>query len=211
MYDDDILKDDQTTIEDDENTAKMKDIIENIELLTADYLQKAHAETITELTQQQYTGLLQYCAINYFRPTKVLLKPSPNTLKNNTIIYMYNDDLLCLLSEYYINLSLLHNKIINPYGFCMLIGCDVDQIERWAQQESQRPRLCGMIKRLRKAYETSLEYGAQSGKNPVGFIAALNHRFNWSSDSKPQLTVNITRSQDQILKSFDAGLITEKP
>ena len=211
MYDDDILKDDQTTIEDDENAAKMKDIIDNIELLTADYLQKAHVETITELTQQQYTGLLHFIAIQYFKPTKVLYKHTPAASHDKYITLMFDDVLINMLCDYYIYISALHNKVSNPYGFASLIGSDVDTLKRWEGLESQRPLAYGTTKKLRKAYETGLENGAQSGKNPVGFIAALNHRFNWSSDSKPQLTVNITRSQDQILQSFDAGLITEKP
>lgn len=80
--------------------------------------------------------------------------------------------------------------------------------------ESQRPKAYATVKRLKSGYENALEIGAQTGKNPVGYIASLNHRFGWSADSKPQLTVNITRTQDDILKTLDTGLIektTENP
>ena len=103
-----------------------------------------------------------------------------------------------------------YNKVANIYGFSAFTGIDDGIIVSWESKENQRPGAYNLVKRLRKAYETSLENGAQSGKNPVGFIAALNHRFGWSADNKPTLTVNINRSQEQIMSTFDSSLIENK-
>lgn len=190
---------------------KIAEIIENIETLTADYLQDINAESVTDITQQQYFGMLSFIAMKYIRPSKIMYKHIQGSSHEGNISFMFNDNLIDLLSRYYIYMCQKYNKIANPYGFCTLIGSDLDVLARWERQEDQRPRACGTAKRLRKAYETGLENGAQSVKNPVGFIATLNHRFGWSADNKPALTVNITRNQDQILQSFDSSLITEKP
>ena len=104
-----------------------------------------------------------------------------------------------------------YNKIINQFGFSLLSGIELDTMKRWENMESQRPQAYGTIKTLQRFYENSLENGAQSGKNPVGFIATLNHRFGWSADNKPQLTVNITRSKNEILSSINPELLTENP
>ena len=87
---------------------------------------------------------------------------------------MYDDILLYLLCEYYIYMCTQYNKVANIYGFSAFTGIDDGIIVSWESKENQRPGAYNLVKRLRKAYETSLENGAQSGKNPVGFIAALN-------------------------------------
>ena len=198
-------------IEDSEDLSKLHDIIENIELLTPDYLQKVKAETITELTQQQYLGYLTHIYLFYIKPTKILYKHYQGISNNKQITLQYNDNLLYMLSEYYIYISLNYNKVCNIYGFATLTGIDLNCFERWEKQESQRPQAYRLVKRLQKAYETSLENGAQSGKNPVGFIATLNHRFGWSADNKPTLTVNITRTKQEILSGVDQSLLIENP
>lgn len=201
---------DDIEIEDSLLISKLNEIIENVELLKSSYLEMIHAESLTDITQQQYSGFLMYCAMNYFRPTKVLLQTTPIQKMQYANISKYNDKLLVLVCEYYIFMSFQYNKVVNGYGFSLFIGCDFDNITRWSKDENQRPELSGMIKRLRILYEKSLENGAQSGKNPVGFIAALNHHFNWSADNKPSLTVNINRSQEQIMSTFDSSLIENK-
>lgn len=200
---------DSVIIDDSVIQSKMSDIISNVELLMIDYLQLVNAESLTDITQQQYSGFLMYCAMHYFKPTKILQykKSIPNM--QNANIYTYIDSLLVLVCEYYIFISHTYNKIINPYGYSLFIGCDMDSFKKWEKPESQRPELVGMLKRLRFEYESSLENGAQSGKNPVGFIATLNHRFGWNADNKPQLTVNITRSKNEILSSINPELLTE--
>jgi len=201
----DVLEVDNSLID-----AKLKDIIQNVESIANTYLQGLNAETLTELTQQQYTGYLRTCALSFFRPTKCLYKHTQQTTHDGLITCMYDDDLIEVVCDYYISLSERHNKISNLYGFSVFIGCDDDTLQRWEGLENQRPKACATVKRLRKTYERGLENGAQSGKNPVGFIATLNHRFGWAQDNKPRLTVNINRTQQEIMSTFDTSLISDK-
>lgn len=200
----DVLEVDNSLID-----AKLKDIIQNVESIAETYLQGLNAETLTELTQQQYTGYLRTCALSFFRPTKCLYKYTQKVNHNGLITCMYDDDLIEVVCDYYISLSERCNKIANRYGFATLIGCDEDTLARWEGLENQRPKAYGVVKRLQKTYERGLENGAQSGKNPVGFIATLNHRFGWAQDNKPRLTVNINRTQQEIMSTFDSSLMLE--
>ena len=196
-------------VSDDPDLLTLENIIQNIELLTDDYLQKIGADRVQDIKPLQYNGLLMHIYLNYFKPTKILYKHIQGVYNDKCITCMYNDHLLFLLCYYYIYMCSLYGFVSNPAGFSMFTGVDLDTLKRWENLESQRPDAYGLIKKLRKAYETALEIGAQSGKNAVGYIATLNHRFAWSTENKQTLTVNITRSQDQILQSFDHELLTE--
>lgn len=193
-------------IEDSELSAKIHDIIQNIEILSESYLQGLKADTITDLTQQEYNGLLMYIAMNYFRPTKILYKYKQGVSNNKQVVCMYDDDLLYILCEYYIYMSIRYNKMVNCHGFALLIGSDGDTLTRWEGLKEQRPKVYGLTKRLKYEYEKGLVNGAQSGRNPVGFIATLNHYYGWSADNKPTLTVNINRDSKQIMSTFDNSL-----
>ena len=205
----DSLSSDFSDVSDSVLLSKFQDIVSNIELLTDDYLKSHNIVSLKELTQQEYSGYLMYIAMKYFKPTKILYKHIQGVSNNKQITLMYDDDLLTLLCEYYIYMSLDCNKVVNMYSFSLFSGIDDDTLTRWTKEESQRPKAYGITKRLSKAYEKSLENGAQSGKNPVGFIATLNHRFGWNADNKPSLTVNITRTQNEIMSTFDNALLSD--
>lgn len=188
---------------------KLQTIIKDVNGIIAGCLSDNNFENLTDITQQQFTGVLHYVAMVYFRKNKCLYKYTPGVNRDGCRTLMYDDKLLIGICEYYINLCAINNKVINPWGFCMLIGCDEDTLKRWGNMKNERPNAYGVTKRLQNAYEKSLENGAQSGKNPVGFIATLNHRFGWSADNKPTLTVNITRSKNEILSTYNQNLIDE--
>ena len=189
--------------------ATIQDIISNIELLTIDYINQNNIEDIKSISQQEYNGLLIYICMSYIKPKKVLYKYSQGISNNKHITLMYNDYIVSNICSYYIYMSSKYNKVINQFGFSLLTGIELDTMKRWENMESQRPQAYGTVKTLQRFYENSLENGAQSGKNPVGFIATLNHRFGWSADNKPQLTVNITRSKNEILSSINPELLTD--
>lgn len=189
---------------------KVKDICERIELLLDSYCTDNGFESLQGITQQQFAGGLMFVRFNLFDTDKTLLyKYTPNGRTNGNQTLMYDDDIVLYVCRYYIYLCTKYNKIPKPIDFSYLTGIDLDTLKRWEGLESQRPKAYGTIKTLRKAYETGLENGAQSGKNPVGFIATLNHRFHWSSESKTAINVNITRSNDQLMSTYDESLLIE--
>ena len=203
---------DSQTIENSQDDAKIKDICEKIDILLDSYCQENGIEDLKQETQQVFVGGLMYTRFNLFDTDKSLLRLySQGVLHNNYITDMYNDYIVSCICDYYIYICHKYNKIPNIVGFSYLTGICDDTLINWGKQENQRPQAFGTSKRLLKAYETSLENGAQSGKNPVGFIATLNHRFGWNADNKPSLTVNITRSKNEILSSINPELLTENP
>jgi len=201
---------DSQTIENSPDDAKIKDICEKIDILLDSYCQENGIEDLKQEPQQVYVGGLMYVYFNLFAQDKTLLRLYTQGISNNNhVTDMYNDYIIWCICEYYIYICHKYNKIPKPIEFSYLTGIDLDTLKRWENMESQRPRAYGTVKTLRKAYETGLENGAQSGKNPVGFIATLNHRFGWSADNKPSLTVNITRSKNEILSSINPDLLAD--
>lgn len=196
---------------DDATTAKIKDIIERVELLLDSYCQEKSIEDMTTATQAVFYGGLMFVCFNLFDVDKSLLhKYTQGVSNNHRITDMYDDDILFGLCRYFIYMCSAYNKTPNPQGFSYLTGIELDTLARWGKLESQRPQAYGVAKMLKSAYETGLESGAQSGRNPVGFIATLNHRFGWSQESRPSLTVNITRSQNEIMSTYNQNLIDDQ-
>lgn len=188
---------------------KLQTIISDVNGIITGFLNDHNYENMIDISQQQFTGVLHFVAVNYFKVTKCLYKYTPGISNDRQRVLMYDDDLIMGICDYYIHLCMINNKVINPYGFSMFIGCDYDLFNTWAGMKNERPKVYRVVKMLRSCYEMSLENGAQSGKNPVGFIATLNHRFGWSADNKPTLTVNITRSKNEILSTYNQNLIDE--
>lgn len=190
--------------------ATIRDIISNVELLIETYKTNKGIENLSDITQQQFMALLDYIRFNYFIPNKNLLYKYIRGVSNdNYISHQYNYYIISGIVDYYIYLCRDNNKVSNIYGFSCLTGIADSVICHWGKEESQHPQAYRLSKNLSSSYENSLENGAQSGKNPVGFIATLNHRFGWSADNKPSLTVNITRSKNEILSSINPELLSD--
>ena len=203
---------DSQTIENSPDDAKIKDICEKIDILLDSYCQENGIEDLKQEPQQVFVGGLMYVYFNLFAQDKNLLRLYvPGISNNNHITNMYNDYVLLGVCDYYIYLCFKYNKIPKPIEYSYLTGIPLGTLDRWKNSENQNPGAHELVKRLSKTYESALENGAQSGKNPVGFIATLNHRFGWNADNKPSLTVNITRSKNEILSSINPELLTENP
>lgn len=198
------------SVEDSETQSKIKDIIERINILIDSFMNEHGFENASDITPNQFDALCMYIRFNLFDIDKSLLyKYYPNISHNKSTTLMYDDYICLCICDYYIYLCGIYNKIPSIYTYTQLTGINYDSVMRWANMESQRPNAYGIYKKLRNAYEKGLENGAQSGKNPVGFIATLNHRFGWNADNKPQLTVNITRDKNEILRSINPELLTD--
>ena len=203
---------DAQNVENDPTDAKIKDIIERINILLDAYCKEQNLEDLRKESQAVFYGGLMFVCFNLFDTDKsILYKYTQGVSNNGCITQMYDDDILLGVGRYFIYLCTTLNKIPNPTGFSYLTGVDLDTLARWGKSESQRPKAYGLVKMLKSAYESGLESGAQFGKNPVGFIATLNHRFNWANDNKTAVTVNITKTNEQLMSTVDASLLEEIP
>jgi len=190
--------------------AKIKDICERIDILLDSYCQENGFDDLQSITAQQWAGGLMFVKFNLFALDKSLLHKYTQGISNNGhVVELYDDVVVCGICDFYIYLCTRNNKIPKPIDFSYLTGIDLDTLKRWESMESQRPKVCGMVKTLRKAYESGLENGAQSGKNPVGFIATLNHRFNWSQESRTSVAININRSQSEIMSTYNQNFLDD--
>lgn len=187
--------------------AIIQDIIQNVENLIETYKTENNIDDIRNISQNEFYAINIYISMSYFKPTKIMYKYIRGVSHNNKVSSMYNDYIVSKICDYYIYLCMRYNKICSVYGFGLFSGISDDVIAEWGRlDKNQRPQATEVYKRLRKTYEKGLENGAQSGKNPVGYIASLNHWFNWSADNKPTLTVNINRDSKQIMSTFDNSL-----
>jgi len=192
---------------DPEVETKLQTIIQEVNGLLEGYKLENDIQSYKDITQQEWGAVLMYIAMSYFKPTKILYKYIPGISNNGQIVYMYDYNILNGLCQYYIYICRRYNKISNISGFCDICGINYSTAMKWDKQESQHPEVSAIIKSLRSEYEKGLENGAQSGKNPVGYIAALNHRFGWSSEGKTSVTVNINRTSDQIMSTYNQNFI----
>jgi len=208
-----LIPENDFIVEDSETSAKLHDIITNIELLIPEYLATKgdDIKTLKDLSQLEYTAFLMYCRDHYIRPTKCMYKCFPGVSHKDKITYMIDDNIFYGVVEYYISLSFSNNKICNQAGINALTGFYWDTLARLENAQEQRPLASKAIKSVNNWYENALEIGAQSGKNALGYVATLNHRFKWSNPNNQTLTVNITRDKSQIMQSVDTGLLTENP
>lgn len=188
--------------------ANIQDITDRIDILINSYCDKYGFESPKDLTPQQFDGLLMFIRYNLFAQDKsILYKYIPGISNNHRQTNMIDDDIIYSVCVYYMFICRIYNKIPCIYGFTLLTGVKDDTILKWSNNESQRPRAGAIYKMLKSGYEKGLENGAQSGKNPVGYIAALNHRFGWSSEGKTSVTVNINRTSDQIMSTYNQNFI----
>ena len=103
----------------------------------------------------------------------------------------YDIDKVSLLLDYYINLCLYMDKVINIVGFSSFSGINTYTIDTWGNSSSKHydgisnkilsEKHSNVYQKLKSYSEESVQSMLISGKrNPVGAMAILNHNFGWS-------------------------------
>jgi len=197
-------------VENSKSDAIAKSLIDGIQNAFDSFIESHNIDDMKTESQNVFNAALMYCNFNYISIyRKYLYKYSRGISNNGYITNEYDYYIIDKLVDYYIYLCCVYNKVSSIAGFCFLLGLNQDTVQEWGRDNSQRPDAGAIYKKLRFSYENALENGAQNGKNPVGYIAALNHRFAWNTDNKPALTVNITRTRDEILNSVNTALLSD--
>lgn len=167
------------TIEHIENTEEYKDyntIVNEIQNSIIDYCSERDitVNDITNLSQSVFSSLLLYVRSKVF-PTKDRLK-----VKNN-INNAYDIKLCNALADFYIYLCKFYDKEITLSGYEYLTGIDSNTVYDWSSGRTQASAGgSGIYKKLSCEREKSLSDKLQTGKNPVGVLAILNHFYGWS-------------------------------
>ena len=153
-----------------------------------------------DITQYQFKDVLYYIHDLVF-PHKNLLKDKLNGA--------YDYKLLEGIYDAYKRLCVKYNKITFLADFSILTGIDEDLIVTWSNDYR---RLNDEGSKLHKKIMHDNESAVStqmisSGRNPVGYMAILNHYHHWSTTAAAQGLTDTRKSPDEIAASH--GLAVE--
>ena len=191
-----------------DNSISISDIVSvyenNIYLAVDEYIQEHdYMDISTDLTQYQYKDLLYYIYDKCFRY-------NPNILKNGK--YDYNIDLLLSIYNIYKRICVKYNKITFLADFSILTGIDEDIIQEWCNNDIRfNTDKAVLYKKVMRDSETAVSTQMIStGRNPVGYMAILNHYHGWSTTAEAHGVETQRRTPDEIAQAHGIGLETSE-
>ena len=162
------------------------DILDTFERLAESYCIECKVETVSDLTQLQFSGLCMYIYANFLKHHKRDLLQSevlydiPNTFISSNY-NSYDIDKLYIILQCFVYLSNKYNKIPTSHGFLYLTGINSATFEEWGrdngvdQVSRKRVRFYKIVKEI---YLTSIQDDLLNGrKNPVGLFGVINREF----------------------------------
>lgn len=173
---------------DEEREQIATEIIEKLDRTLKEYIDGIGAE---KLTPSQFSAALIYTGKKIFnKDYKFILRDTERQKVYDH--YPYNYKLIRYIADYYIYITKTYNNVVSINGLSYLLNIDYQIIQMWADRTSEEvsPEASAILQKIRNEQEQTLqEAGLYSGKNPVGYIAALNHFFRWNDapgSSAPQ-------------------------
>lgn len=151
-----------------------------------DFCDKYNIPDLSKDSQNRWNALLMYLYQAVFKNRKYTYQDQRTRIYIIDICYIY--------CELYIYLCNTYNKIINIYGYTMLLGIDDNTIYDWKNKSSceysaqaagaVRCKPADIYKKLVMSNEQSLSDALSSGRAPVGIIAILNKKHGWSNGAQ---------------------------
>lgn len=149
-----------------------------------DFCDKYNIPDLSKDSQNRWNALLMYLYQAVFKNRKYTYQ-NPKTR-------IYIIDICNIYCDLYIYLCNTYNKIINIYGYTMLLGIDDNTIYDWKNKNNctYNEQAVGAVsckpadiyKKLVISNEQSLSDALSSGRAPVGIIAILNKKHGWSDN-----------------------------
>ena len=170
------------------------DLLNQIDIYIQEFCSEHNIDDMSTEPQSKWYAALTFARWNIF-PTKDILKlhrPLEGYVNNDNIdSVMYNInksncntydfDILDNIADIYIYLCDVYNKGCTIYGYAQLTGINEDTISYWGMGEAKlSDSSCNLHKKLKTAYENSLESKLWSNKNPVAHMAIANKKFGWN-------------------------------
>ena len=102
----------------------------------------------------------------------------------------------------------MYSKEISIIGFSNLTGIDPDTFYNWGNKECMvNEKAFEIYKKLKRTHEESLGNMLASGKNPVGILGILNHRFGWNTANTIEVKPAISKQTPQeIAKQYGVNV-----
>lgn len=164
---------------DEEREQIATEIIEKLDRTLKEYINGIGSDKITP---SQFSAALIYTGKKVFnKDYSFILRDTEKPKIYDS--YIYNYKLIKYISDYYIFISKTYNQVCNIMGLSYITNINYQNIYRWGDQTSEEasPEAREIFQNIRNEQEQTLqEAGLYSGKNPVGYIAALNHFFRWN-------------------------------
>jgi hypothetical protein len=126
----------------------------------------------------------------------VLLCDIGSKFFNNNILYNHNhysldENIIDLLSNYYIYICSLYNKCISMYNFCNMINVESELLEVWKSADVTSLKF-KVIKKLTDKREQYIKDKLTDSNNVVGAIAVANNEYKWTNGSNAgNTTINV--------------------
>lgn len=198
-------KSERKTVSD--NSISISDIVSvyenNIYVAVDEYIENHNNMDIsTDLTQYQYKDLLYYIYDRCFRYNPYIFKNSDNT---------YNIGLLSNIYNIYKRICVRYNKITFLQDFSILTGIEEEYIVQWVNDNRFNTEGKYLYKKVMRDSETAVSTQMIStGRNPVGYMAILNHYHGWSTTAEAHGVETQRRTPDEIAQAHGIGLETSE-
>ena len=164
---------------DEEREQIATEIIEKLDRTLKEYIDGIGSDKITP---SQFSAALIYTGKKVFnKDYKFILRDTDRQKVYDN--YPYNYKLIKYIADYYIYITKTYSNVVSINGLSYLLNIDYQIIQMWADRTSEEasPEASAILQKIRNEQEQTLqEAGLYSGKNPVGYIAALNHFFRWN-------------------------------
>lgn len=122
-----------------------------------------------------------------------LFKPNQKLCNNqNSLIDYDNIDLLTIIANKFIELSLMFNKSMGIMQFSIMTGIHWQTLARWEQEQELNPSRYALVKNIRECHK--MEQINLLNDSPVGALAVANNDpetgLEWSKQQAQQIAQN---------------------
>lgn len=156
---------------------------------------------LTSCSNSQFNYVLKQTGAKYFYNNNILYN-------NYYLSYNLDIDILYTISDFYISICLLYNKITSVLGFSYLCCISNENILLF-QGEDVTSKKYKLYKNLTNTRENNIKDKCLDSNNIVGAIAVANNEYKWSNtEGAKSTTINIL-TNGQELPGLLEGLKTQ--
>lgn len=135
-------------------------------------------------------NIITLCMINVYN---TLFKPDTTLCNNqNSLIDYNNNEMLFIIANKFIELSLMFNKSLGLMQFSLFTGIHRETLAGWANDRESNPIRSDIINNIRECHK--MEQISLLNDTPVGALAVANNDIEtgleWSKNQAAQITQN---------------------
>ena len=159
---------------------------------------------LTAITQLRWKDLLYFLHDNYIKPRKTELLRVDGNINNQ-----YDVDKVSAVYDIYTRLCAKYEKIVITADFLTLTGIPDETFYRWKRKGSAGFSIkgCEFAEKVKRTNEDSIVSAMIStGRNPVSYIAMLNHYHDWQTTATANGTNESRKNPAEIAAAHGLSL-----